>query len=268
MIILLRLITILFFCYVAYCIAFLVMQRQVIYPRHLIASLPEGQKRADVEVIWLETSYGKVEAWFLKAAGKRGEAAPVVIFAHGNAELIDYWPDQLARFTELGVGVLLVEYPGYGRSAGTPSQKSITEASVAAYDMLVTRDEVDPHQIMLLGRSLGGGAVSALAAERPTKALILMSTFTSVRSFAKEFYVPAFLMLDPFDNLSVVATYTAPILIMHGRQDEVIPYQHAQTLYQAAKQGKLLTYDCGHNDCPPDWDVFWQEIELFLREVG
>ena len=98
--ILLRLIAIVFFCYAAYCALVFFVQRQVIYPRHVIPALPERQKRADVEVIWLETSYGKVEAWFMKAAGKDGEAreaAPAVIFAHGNAELIDYWPDQLAR---------------------------------------------------------------------------------------------------------------------------------------------------------------------------
>ena len=75
--------------------------------------------------------------------------------------------------------------PGYGRSAGSPSEKSITEAFLAAYDAITTRDDVDPSQVILFGRSLGGGAVCALSKYRPIKALILMSTFTSVRSMAK-----------------------------------------------------------------------------------
>ena len=81
----------------------------------------------------------------------------MVIFAHGNGELIDYWPDELKKFNDFGLGVLLVEYPGYGRSDGTPTQKSISEAFEAAYDMLVSRPDVDAERIILFGRSVGGG---------------------------------------------------------------------------------------------------------------
>jgi len=106
--------------------------------------------------------------------------------AHGNGELIDFWPNELNRFTNLGIGVLLVEYPGYGRSTGPQSQSSITEAFVTAYDTLCARADVEASKIILVGRSLGGGAVCALAAKRPAAALILMSTFTSARSFDKK----------------------------------------------------------------------------------
>jgi fermentation-respiration switch protein FrsA (DUF1100 family) len=121
-------------------------------------------------------------------------------------------------------------------------------------------------KIILFGRSLGGGAVCQLAKRRKAAAIILMSCFTSARSFAKSYFVPGFLVLDPFDNLSVIKNYTGPALVIHGRHDEVIPYSHGKKLAKAAKNGKLVTYDCGHNDCPPGWDIFWQDIKKFLAQ--
>ena len=192
-----------------------------------------------------------------------------MIFAHGNGELIDFWPQRLQEFTQFGLGVLLVEYPGYGRSEGrsrlkTPSPKCLSPA----YDALAARKDVDPSRIVLLGRSLGGGAVCALAARRPTAALILLSTFTSVRSLAHGFLLPGFLVRDPFDNLNVVRLFDGPVLVAHGTEDRLVPYTHGQALHRAAKLGKLLTYTSGHNDCPPDWSVFRQGVVSFLQDAG
>jgi len=181
--------------------------------------------------------------------------------------LIDFWPEALKRFPAMGVGLLLVEYPGYGRSAGSPSQESISETFTRAYDTLAARPDVDPTRIAFFGRSLGGGAVCDLAAKRPAAALILMSSFTSVRSFAIRYLAPSFLIRDPFDNLAVVRDYGGPVLVIHGRFDEVIPFGHGNALHAAARNGKMIAYDAGHNDCPPDWEVFWQDVEGFLRDA-
>jgi len=253
--------------YLAYCCFLFLIQRQMLFPRFVIDEPSESAGNiSGLEKIWLDTAFGKVEAWFLPAAPSRNAGpAPAVIFAHGNAELIDFWPEELKQFTHLGIGVMLVEYPGYGRSEGTPSQRSIGEAFVAAYDHLVQRADVDTSRIILLGRSIGGGAVCELAARRPSAALILMSTFTSARSFASSYLALGFLVRDPFDNLSVVESYPNPVLIIHGKDDELIPYRHGVSLYKAAKQGKMITYDSGHNDCPPNWNVFWQDIESYLQ---
>ena len=178
--------------YAAYCGLLFFVQRQVIFPRYMIPSpAPLDFKTPRIEPWWLETSFGKVEAWYLPPAAAE-KPAPAVIFGHGNGELIDYWPNELARFSEMGIGLLLVEYPGYGRSAGSPSQESISETFTRAYDTLAARPDVDPARIVLFGRSLGGGAVCDLAAKRPSAALILMSCFTSVRSFAIRYLAPVF----------------------------------------------------------------------------
>ena len=180
----------------------------------------------------------------------------------------DFWPEALKRFPAMGVGLLLVEYPGYGRSAGSPSQESISETFTRAYDTLAARPDVDPTRIAFFGRSLGGGAVCDLAAKRPAAALILMSSFTSVRSFAIRYLAPSFLIRDPFDNLAAVRNYPGPVLVIHGDSDEVVPFSHGQALHAAARNGKMIVYPAGHNDCPPDWAVFWRDIENFLRAEG
>jgi len=254
--------------YVAYCGILFLLQRQIMFPRGMIPQpSPPAQKFPGLEKIWLEPDAGKVESWLLPPVpGSAAGPAPAVIFGHGNGELIDFWPDDLKGFARLGIALLLVEYPGYGRSAGSPSQGSITDTFVAAYDALTSRKDIDATRIVLFGRSLGGGAVCALSVKRPSAAMILMSTFTSARSFAKRYLAPSFLVRDPLDNLSAVEKYKGPVLILHGRHDTVIPFSHGTALCKAARRGKLISYEAGHNDCPPDWKVFWQDIEIFLVE--
>ena len=255
-------------CYGLYCLALFIFQRILIFPRYAIPVTRENRV-AKPEKWWLETGFGTVEAWFIPPILEMpASPAPAVLFAHGNAELIDFWPDQLRGFISMGVGVLLVEYPGYGRSEGSPSQEHITEALIAGYDRLVLRSDVDSQRIVLFGRSLGGGAVCALAEERPSAALILMSTFKSIRSLSWRFMAPPFLVRDPFDNMRLVKKYESPLLVIHGRFDTLVPYSHGISLARAAKRSKMITYNCQHNDCPPSWPMFWRDVALFFEETG
>jgi fermentation-respiration switch protein FrsA (DUF1100 family) len=256
--------------YIAYCALLFALQRQIIFPRTLTGPAPaDDPVDESIETSWVGIPGASVACWYL--APERGAVvgrAPALIFAHGNAERIEMCVGELKAFTRLGIGVLLVEYPGYGRSTGTPSQASITAAFTAAYDRLVSRPDVDPSRIVLYGRSLGGGAVCALAAARPATALILASTFTSIRAMAKRYLFPGLMVRDPFDNLSVVRDFRGPILIMHGRHDDTIAFHHGAALCEAARNATLLAYDCGHNDCPPDEKRFQQDVFLFLRKAG
>jgi hypothetical protein len=95
-----------------------------------------------------------------------------------------------------------------------------------------------------------------------------MSTFTSARSFAKKYFAPGFLVRDPFNNLAVVRNYPKPVLVFHGKFDEVIPYSHGLALYKSAPRATMITYESGHNDCPPNWEMFWRDIEAFLHDSG
>jgi len=258
--------------YCIYCIFLFLIQRAILFPRGQIPPPPQAvpdDKMTAFERIWLKTRYGKIEAWYLPPAYSRSLLpAPAVIFGHGNAELIDHWPEVLKNFSRMGIGLLLVEYPGYGRSSGRPSEQSIRHAFVAAYDALVSKKAVDPSRIVLFGRSLGGGAVCALARDRPSAAMILMSTFTGVQSMAAKFGMPGFLVRDPFNNLEAVERYRQPLLVIHGRNDNIIPWVHGAKIHAAAKNSTFITYRTGHNDCPPDWNLFWKDIESFLSDSG
>jgi hypothetical protein len=99
-------------------------------------------------------------------------------------------------------------------------------------------------------------------------ALVLQSTFTSVRSFAWRYLMPPFLVRDPFDNLAAVRGFTGPVLVIHGRRDGIIPFRHGEALAAAAREGSLVPLECGHNDCPPDWSAYLDILEAFLRGEG
>jgi fermentation-respiration switch protein FrsA (DUF1100 family) len=254
--------------YVGYCVLIYLMQRPMLFPRQMTGPAPGPPALPGLERLWIQIPEGKLEAWFIPPGESVFRPAPVVIFAHGNAELIDFCAEEFSHFSSLGLGLLLVEYPGYGRSAGSPSQQGIARGMAAAYDRVAARGDVDPTRIVLMGRSLGGGAAAALSRIRPSAAMILISTFTSVRSFARRYLAPTFLVRDPFDNLAALGQYQNPVLIIHGRNDEIIPYAHGVSLAKAARRSQLISYDCGHNDCPPNRQRFWEDIETFLRQAN
>lgn len=237
-------------------------QRAILFP----APDPPGapQRPADARVIWLETPAGRVEAWYLPPFDSIGGPAPLVLFMHGNGELIDDWPEAFAPPRRWGMGVLLVEYPGYGRSEGRPGQTTVTDAVLAAWDWAAADPGIDATRIVVYGRSLGGGAAVLAARARPAAAVILESTFTSVHAFARRMGAPAFLVRDRFDNLEGVRELEVPLLIVHGAHDPIIPVAHARALHTAQPASELVLVPCGHNDCPRPWGA----IESFLRQHG
>jgi fermentation-respiration switch protein FrsA (DUF1100 family) len=239
-------------------------QRSVLFPRQF--TQPNGSVRSEVDGLeewWIESDQGQVEAWFLPAATGEGPR-PAVIFAHGNAELIELWPHAMAEYRDAGYHVLLPEYRGYGRSAGSPSEARITQDFVAFYDRLIADDRVDSRQVIFHGRSLGGGALGQLAALRAPAAMILQSTFTSVSDIAAQFMVPSIFVADRFDTLSVVETLDIPVLLMHGRRDTVVPYEHALRMNREVEGSELVTYECDHNDFPPNSRQYWDDVLQWL----
>ena len=159
---------------------------------------------------------GDVDAWLMPPTV--GDAPyPVLIFGHGNGELIDHWVDDFQTPRGWGFGVLLVEFPGYGRSGGPPTETTVTDAFVGAYDLLAARPDVLASGIVGYGRSLGGGAICRLAARRSLAAIVLESTFSSVRPLAARMGVPGWLVRDPFDNLAVLRTYADRFFSSTGR---------------------------------------------------
>jgi pimeloyl-ACP methyl ester carboxylesterase len=258
-------------------------QRSIVYPgaKNTVAAVPP--RAPGLEVLRIPTPAGDVEALFLPApapaptttpavAGAAAATAspqqPIMIFAHGNGEVTDYWVSAFEGFRRRGIGVLLVEYPGYGRSTGSPSEQALRLGMDAAYDRIAADPRVDRAQIFGFGQSLGGGAICLLARDRPLRALILQSTFPSLDIFAAGYGAPAFLLRDHFDNISTVAHFAGPILVIHGRHDELIPWAQGQRLAAASTRATFKLYDCGHGCWDPDRLPFWQDVDPFLVNAG
>ncbi len=192
---------------------------------------------------------------------------PVVLFAHGNGELIEHWPDLLAPYLEMGVSVLLPEYRGYGRSAGWPSARTIGDDFRWFVDQVRSRRDVDASRLILHGRSIGGGVVCGLAPHVDPKAVVLWSTFTSIGDVAKRFGIPRILVPDAFDSETALRDVRAPTFILHGTEDLLIPVAHAHRLAAVAHESQLHLYAAGHNDCPPPRSDHWLKLARFLRKT-
>ena len=239
------------------------LQRYVTFPRaHPSVQQPAARIAAAGKAIWFDIAGARVEAWFLPAPGP--SPSPLMIHAHGNGELIDIQTHSVSALRAAGIGILLVEYPGYGRSTGNPSEKSVTETFVAAYDWASHDARVDPARIIGYGRSLGGGAVAQLAARRKVAALVLESTFTSIGELVRANHIPGWLIVNEFDTRAVLAKYPGPVLILHGAQDGTFPVALAHALHKASPRSVLHVQDCGHNDCPSQWEL----VLSFLAQNG
>ena len=247
------------------------IQRSVMFPRN--ATMEAADPGADfpaLEKSWQKCDEGRVEVWFVPADDASADRpAPLVIFCHGNAELIDQQAAIAHGYHRLGCHVLLVEYRGYGRSDGSPTQKKITKDLVQAYDAAVQRPEVDSQRVVFHGRSVGTGAACSLATERTPAALILRSPFRSAAAMAARFGILRPFVLDPFDNEAVLKKFDGPVLIMHGDRDGVIRPAHGRALAGTAANATLRIYEgVGHNDFPVHSARHWQDVETFLTEVG
>jgi pimeloyl-ACP methyl ester carboxylesterase len=226
------------------------------------AAQPQELAIAKGESIWLDVDGKRVEAWFLPAATQ--SAAPLIVYTHGNGELIDFWAQAFEPLRAAGFHVLLVEYPGYGRSGGKPSERSITATLLVAYDRVTQDPRVDATRVIGYGRSMGGGAIAQLAARRPLAALILESTFTSLTDMIRAYHVPRWLIVNHFDTRKVLESFKRPVLLLHGTQDEVIPVAQVYALKAVAPGAELHLMDCGHNNCPPHWEL----LRRFLESNG
>ena len=244
----------------AYLALLFLVQRSMLFPMPPGAPSDPPQGTQEVRV---EFAGGEAYALYLPPKAVYGRA-PLLMFMHGNGELADYWTEEFDVPRAWGVGVLLVEYPGYGRAPGTPSEKSITDSVLALYDWAAADARFDPKRIVPYGRSLGGGAAVRLAAARPVPGLIIESAFTSVADFAARFMAPPFLIRDPFDSRTSLASYRGPLLVIHGRRDEIVPIAHGRELASLVPGAQFVELNCGHNDCPRDWKT----VRAFLEAMG
>lgn len=198
----------------------------------------------------LQTEDGEtLAAWWIPAAADKAQGA--VLLLHGNAGSIADRIMYLPHFTTMGYGVLLVDYRGYGRSSGSPDEEGTYADARAAWRWLKDRGFA-AGDIVMVGESLGGAVAAELAARVQPRALLLLSTFTSVNDLGAELYpwLPVrWISRFRYDTLQGVKDYRGPVLVVHSRDDEIVPFAHGQRLQAAAgARGQLLEMRGGHND--------------------
>ncbi len=208
----------------------------------------------------------RVAAWFVKATDAHGAA----LFCHGNAGNISHRVDSIRLLVDLGLDVMIFDYEGYGKSTGSPSETAMYRDVEAAYDYLVEQKKVPASRVIAFGRSLGAAAATWIAVEREVAGLIIESTFTSLPDLGRDLY-PLFvvrpLVRHRLDNAERIARVRVPILVVHSRGDEIVPFSHGQRLFELAPEPKTffeLTGD--HNGgYQKTGRAYVDALDVFLR---
>jgi fermentation-respiration switch protein FrsA (DUF1100 family) len=228
-------------------------QRRLLYVPDIAVPEPQGVELPDVTVLHIPTDDGlSLVSWYVPPPHPNGFT---VLLLHGNAGNIANRTGRLRAMHQIGWGVLLLEYRGYGGNAGSPSEDGLTRDARAGLAELHRRG-VAPNRILLWGESLGTGLAVRLAAENPVAAVLLDAPYTSIADAAQRQYpyVPVRLLLkDPFDSLSRIAQVKAPILVMQGSADRLVPPAMGRALMAAAKVPTELwvAEGAGHQDLGP-----------------
>lgn len=223
-------------------------ERYVFFPDKSVTATPADLALSYEQVVLTTEDRVPLQGWFIPAAPDR----PTLLFLHGNAGNISHRLDTLQLFHRLGLNVFIFDYRGYGNSGGSPSERGTYRDARAAWRYLTVERRIPAARIVLFGRSLGGAVAVWLAARTRPAALILESTFTSVRDMAARYYpwLPVSLVVRiRYPTLDRIGRLRLPVLVVHSRDDEIIPYTAGQRLYRAVQGPKtFLTLHGGHND--------------------
>lgn len=219
------------------------------------------------ETLKIATEDGEtLEGWFVPAR----EARATLLYFHGNGGNISHRVELIEMFHRLGLNVLIVDYRGYGDSTGKPSETGTARDAEAAWRHLAETRRVPAGEIVLYGESLGGAVAARLAQDHTPRALVLYAAFTSIPDMARHYYpyLPtALLARYRYDTRAALAALRCPLLILHSREDEIVPYRHGEELLAAAPEPKkLVDLHGSHNDAPfVSREKFVQAVEEFLR---
>lgn len=256
---------------------YLMQPSMVFYPHRELEATPNSWG-LEYEDLYLSGSDGvKLNGWYIP----RENAKEVVLFFHGNGGNISHRGDSIAIFHRLGLNVLIIDYRGYGKSEGTPSEEGLYEDARTAWRYLIDRRGFKGEQIVIFGRSIGAAVATRLAAELsaelvddsgPAK-VILESAFSSARDMADR-TLPIISRITvlrySFNSIERIKEIKARLLMLHSPDDEIIPYALGEKLYQAANEPKQFVklkgdHNYGFMLSQPEYE---QALDRFLNVTG
>ncbi len=264
--------SVIFICvsvWVSLIIMFHFFQQNFIYfPHSEIVSTPKTIP-LDYEDLTLTTSDGiEIHAWWVPNQNARA----TLLFLHGNAGNISHRLDSINIFHQMGFSVLIIDYRGYGKSTGKPTEEGTYIDAETAWLYLINEKKINSDEIVIFGRSLGGAIAAWLADKYPSAALIVESTFTSIPDISKHYYpylpisLVARIIYPTIDRMSNI---NSPVLVIHSANDEIVPYKFGKELFNQANDPKtFLEINGGHNDgFITSSDKYINGIEHFITNI-
>jgi uncharacterized protein len=240
----------------------------IYFPHKEVEATPEFIS-LDYDNITL-TTIDEVElnAWWIP----HPDARATLLFLHGNAGNISHRLDSINIFHQLGLSVLIIDYRGYGKSNGTPSEQGTYIDAETAWTYLTQKQNIPSNNIIIFGRSLGGAVATWLAEKYNSTGLIIESSFTSIADIGKHYYpyLPTSLLARiKYPSKNRISNVKSSILFIHSRNDEIIPFEHGQLLFEAASESKtFLEINGGHNDgFITSGDKYSNGIEIFISNI-
>jgi fermentation-respiration switch protein FrsA (DUF1100 family) len=225
-----------------------VAQRSMMYFPETVHTTPAQAGLPEAQEVSLTAADGvRIIAWY---AAPRDDK-PVILYFHGNGGALRYRVDRFRKIIGDGIGLVAIEYRGYGGSNGSPSETGLIADGEAAYAFAAARYQAQ--QLVLWGESLGSGVAVALAAEKPVGRVILEAPFTSAAAVAatRYWYLPVrLLMKDQYRSDERIGKVTAPVLILHGMHDHVVPFAMGERMFELTKAPKHIVrfIDGDHED--------------------
>jgi fermentation-respiration switch protein FrsA (DUF1100 family) len=240
-------------------------RRFIYYPSRTLAADPGSVGLAFKDVSFLAADGVRLHGWLIP-----GRSPITLLYSHGNGGNIGDRV-QIARLLvdELGVGVFMYDYRGYGRSEGVPTEAGLVADAVGARAALL-REGVPPERLVYFGRSLGSAITVDLALAHPPRGVVLESPFASVRAMANTVVPGAgVLFRTRWDSLAKIPRLRAPLLVIHGDADEVVPYAQGRALFAAAPEPKTMFTIRGgrHYDMEARWSEYWAAWRGFLDRL-
>ena len=261
--VLITLLSIIVAVYIGLGVFLFLMQSKMLYqPRREYSYKPKDYG-LDYEAVDLTTLDGiALKSWFIHSES----AEKTILFCHGNAGNISHRLDTLKMFHELGLNCLIVDYRGYGQSTGKPTEKGTIIDIKAGWDWLIEEKGLQPEQIILFGRSLGGSIAAIVAQDVNPGGLVIESAFTSFDDVGSHYYpwLPVRLFsLFNYSTVEAVEQVNCPVLVIHSQNDEIVPYKFGQQIFAAANEPKQFADLKGsHNG------GFYSEGELYKQIWG
>jgi len=223
----------------------------------------------DFEDVSIETTDGvTLHGWFIA-----GQSSRVLLFFHGNAGNISHRLDSIRQFRNLGLSVLIIDYRGYGQSGGKTTESGLYRDADAAWRYLIEDRGLSASDIVLFGRSLGASVAARLAAQHRPMALIVESSFSSIPDIAQELYpwLPArWMSRYSHATRDYVRDVHSPLLVVHSRDDDIIPFHHGEAIFESANEPRtLLALRGTHNDAfLRDESTYIEGLRTFLTGLS